>query len=147
MKNYKSKDNRIIAKNSKIISKLKKVNICLFILNFLFIRFNFLSPKDLKIFYYKNNLQKNESSEQAKIINDNNSNFNIINIKEAIENKNLIKNKNKILAKIYICIYGFLGCIIMMHLTHFIFCPNVSNKYNNFLVCNLPIYIFYTCII
>ena len=54
MKNYNSKDNRIIAKNSKIISKFKKVNICLFILNFAFIRFNFLSPKDLKIFYYKN---------------------------------------------------------------------------------------------
>ena len=95
----------------------------------------------------KNNLQKNESSEQAKIINENNSNIYIINTKENIENKNLIKNKNKILAKIYICIYGFLGCIIMMHLTHFIFCPNVSNKYNNFLVCNLPIYFFYACII
>ena len=95
----------------------------------------------------KNNLQKNESSEQAKIINENNSNIYIINTKENIENKNLIKNKNKILAIIYICIYGFLGCIIMMHLTHFIFCPNVSNKYNNFLVCNLPIYFFYACII
>ena len=59
MKNYKSKDNRIIVKNSKIISKLKKVNICLFILNFLFIRFNFLSPKDLKIFYYKNKILVN----------------------------------------------------------------------------------------
>ena len=95
----------------------------------------------------KNNLQKNESSEQAKIINDNNSNFNIINIKEAIENKNLIKNKNKTLEKIYITVYGFLGFIIMMHVTHFIFCPNVSNKYNNFLVFNLPIYFFYTCFI
>ena len=87
----------------------------------------------------KNNLQKNGSSEQAKIINDNNSNFNIINIKEAIENKNL--------EKINISVYGFLGCIIMMHLVHFIFCPNVSNKYNNFLVFNLPIYFFYTCFI
>jgi hypothetical protein len=95
----------------------------------------------------KNNLQKNESSEQAKIINDNNSNFNIINIKEAIENKNLIMNKNKTLEKIYITVYGFLGFIIMMHVTHFIFCPNVSNKYNNFLVFNLPIYFFYTCFI
>ena len=97
----------------------------------------------------KNNLLKNVSSEQAKIINENNSNINIniINTKETIENKNLIKNKNKILEKIYISIYGFLGCIIMMHLTHFIFCPNVSNKYNNFLVCNLPIYFFYACII
>ena len=95
----------------------------------------------------KNNLQKNESSEQAKIINENNSNINIINTKETFENKNLINNKNKILEKIYISIYGFLGCIIMMHLTHFIFCPNVSNKYNNFLVCNLPIYFYYTCII
>ena len=95
----------------------------------------------------KNNLQKNGSSEQAKIINDNNSNFNIINIKEAIENKNLIKNKNKTLEKIYITVYGFLGFIIMMHVTHFIFCPNVSNKYNNFLVFNLPIYFFYTCFI
>ena len=95
----------------------------------------------------KNNLQKNESSEQAKIINDNNSNFNIINIKEAIENKNLIKDKNKTLEKIYITVYGFLGFIIMMHITHFIFCPNVSNKYNNFLVFNLPIYFFYTCFI
>ena len=95
----------------------------------------------------KNNLQKNGSSEQAKIINDNNSNFNIINIKEAIENKNLIKDKNKTLEKIYITVYGFLGFIIMMHITHFIFCPNVSNKYNNFLVFNLPIYFFYTCFI
>ena len=95
----------------------------------------------------KNNLQKNGSSEQAKIINDNNSNFNIINIKEAIENKNLIKNKNKTLEKIYITVYGFLGFIIMMHVTHFIFCPNVSNKYNNFLVFNLSIYFFYTCFI
>ena len=95
----------------------------------------------------KNNLQKNGSSEQAKIINDNNSNFNIINIKEAIENKNLIMNKNKTLEKIYITVYGFLGFIIMMHVTHFIFCPNVSNKYNNFLVFNLPIYFFYTCFI
>ena len=95
----------------------------------------------------KNNLQKNGSSEQAKIINDNNSNFNIINIKEAIENKNLIMNKNKTLEKIYITVYGFLGFIIMMHITHFIFCPNVSNKYNNFLVFNLPIYFFYTCFI
>ena len=95
----------------------------------------------------KNNLQKNGSSEQAKIINDNNSNFNIINIKEAIENKNLIKDKNKTLEKIYITVYGFLGFIIMMHVTHFIFCPNVSNKYNNFLVFNLPIYFFYTCFI
>ena len=59
MKNYKAKDNRIIVKNSKIISKLKKVNICLFILNFSFIRFNFLSPKDLKIFFYKNNILVN----------------------------------------------------------------------------------------
>ena len=95
----------------------------------------------------KNNLQKNGSSEQAKIINDNNSNFNIINIKEAIENKNLIMNKNKTLEKIYITVYGFLGFIIMMHITHFIFCSNVSNKYNNFLVFNLPIYFFYTCFI
>ena len=95
----------------------------------------------------KNNLQKNGSSEQAKIINDNNSNFNIINIKEAIENKNLIMNKNKTLEKIYITVYGFLGFIIMMHVTHFIFCPNVSNKYNNFLVFNLSIYFFYTCFI
>ena len=97
----------------------------------------------------KNNLQKNESSEQVKIINENNSNINIniINTKETIEKKNLIKNKNKTLEKIYITAYGFLGCIIMMHLTHFIFCPNVSNKYNNFLVFNLPIYFFYTCFI
>ena len=95
----------------------------------------------------KNNLQKNESSEQAKIINENNSNIYIINTKETIENKNLINNKNKILEKINISAYGFLGCIIMMHLVHFIFCPNVSNKYNNFLVCNLPIYFFYACII
>ena len=95
----------------------------------------------------KNNLQKNVSSEQAKIINENNININIINIKEAIENKNLIMNKNKTLEKIYITVYGFLGFIIMMHVTHFIFCPNVSNKYNNFLVFNLPIYFFYTCFI
>jgi len=95
----------------------------------------------------KKNLQKNESSEQAKIINDNNSNINIINIKETIENKNLVKNKNKTLEKINITAYGFLGCIIMMHITHFIFCPNVSNKYNNFLVFNLPIYFFCTCFI
>ena len=59
MKNYKAKDIRIIMKNTKIISKLKKLNICLFILNFAFIRFNFLSPKDLKIFYYKNNILVN----------------------------------------------------------------------------------------
>ena len=95
----------------------------------------------------KNNSKKNESSEQEKIVNDNSSNINIINTKETIEKKNLIKSKNKTLEKIYITIYGFLGCIIMMHLTHFIFCPNVSNKYNNFLVCNMPIYFFYACII
>jgi hypothetical protein len=95
----------------------------------------------------KNNSKKNESSEQEKIVNDNSSNINIINTKETIEKKNLIKNKNKTLEKIYITIYGFLGCIIMMHLTHFIFCPNVSNKYNNFLVFNLSIYFFYTCFI
>ena len=59
MKNYKTKDSKIIMQNSKISSKFKKVNICLFILNFAFIRFNFLSPKDLKIFYYKNKVLVN----------------------------------------------------------------------------------------
>ena len=95
----------------------------------------------------KNNLSKYESSEQEKIINENNRNINIINIKETIENKNMINNKNKTLEQIYITIYGLLGSIIMVHLTHFIFCPNVSNKYNYFIVFNLFIYFFYTCFI
>ena len=95
----------------------------------------------------KNKIQNNENSEQTKIINDNNNKINIVNIKETIGGNKLLENKNKTSEKIKITIYGFLGSIIMLHLTHFIFCPNVSNKYNNFLVFNLPIYIFDTCII
>ena len=56
MKNYKAKDNNVIDKNTKIIHIVKKINISLFILNFILIRFNYLSPINLKIYYNENKL-------------------------------------------------------------------------------------------
>ena len=59
MKNYKTKDNNVVDKNTKIIAIIKKINICLFILNFVLIRFNYLSPINLKIYYNENKLLVN----------------------------------------------------------------------------------------
>ena len=48
MKIYKTKDNNVIDKIIKIIAIIKKINISLFTLNFILIRFNYLSPENLK---------------------------------------------------------------------------------------------------
>ena len=56
MKNCKIKDSNVIDKNTKIIAIIKKINISLFILNFILIRFNYLSPINLKIYYNENKM-------------------------------------------------------------------------------------------
>ena len=56
MKIYKTKDNNVIDQNIRIIAIIKKINISLFILNFILIRFNYLSPGNLKIYYNENKL-------------------------------------------------------------------------------------------
>ena len=56
MKIYKTKDNNVIDNNIKIIAIIKKINISLFILNFILIRFNYLSPENLKIYYNENKM-------------------------------------------------------------------------------------------
>ncbi len=56
MKIYKTKDNNVIDKIIKIIAIIKKINISLFTLNFILIRFNYLSPENLKIYYNENKM-------------------------------------------------------------------------------------------
>ena len=51
---YGSNDYKTIEKKQKIITILKKICICLIIVNFGMIRLKFFSPKTLKIFYDKN---------------------------------------------------------------------------------------------
>jgi len=56
VKIYKTKDNNVIDKIIKIIAIIKKINISLFTLNFILIRFNYLSPENLKIYYNENKM-------------------------------------------------------------------------------------------
>ena len=53
-KYYKTIGHKDSLKYMNRILKLKKMSICLFLLNFGIIRFNILSPNDFKI-YYKSN--------------------------------------------------------------------------------------------
>ena len=58
--NYKIYDKKKEIRSNKLIVKLKKIVICLIFINSTIIRFNILSPVELKIFFEKNILIINE---------------------------------------------------------------------------------------
>ena len=58
-KYYKTIGHKYSLKYMNRILKLKKMSICLFLLNFGIIRFNILSPGDFKIYYKSNKFFEN----------------------------------------------------------------------------------------